>query len=91
MANETTNKHIPLPKETPAFFCANCGAVSLDANSICKVQGKGKKMDWCGTKDQPSPQQCHNRVNTIRFQCQKCHKVSVNKGLLCEPEAMPLP
>ncbi len=25
-------KHIPVPKETPAFFCANCGAVALDQN-----------------------------------------------------------
>ena len=23
--------HVALPKETPAFFCANCGAVSLEA------------------------------------------------------------
>jgi len=33
-------KHISLPKETKAFICANCGAVSLSPNDICKVQGR---------------------------------------------------
>jgi len=46
----TDKKHVPLPKETKAFICANCGAVALDANKICKVQGTGKKVDWCGTE-----------------------------------------
>ena len=84
-------KHVPVPKETPAFFCANCGAVSLDPNSICKMQGKGKKADWCGSKSATPPQQCKNRKNTLRFKCKNCGTVSVNPELLCEPEEMELP
>ena len=42
---EKKKEHVPVPKETPAFFCANCGAVSLDSHSICKVQGKGTQAD----------------------------------------------
>lgn len=81
-------KHVPLPKETPAFFCAGCGAVSLDPESICKVQGKGTKADWCGTEDLPPAQPCQNRVNNARWSCANCGKASVNPELLCEPRDM---
>jgi predicted RNA-binding Zn-ribbon protein involved in translation (DUF1610 family) len=82
------SKHIPLPKETTAFFCATCGAVSLDPDGICKVQGRGTKGDWCGTKDPTPPRSCKNRVNNARWVCDNCGKVSVNPGLLCEPRDM---
>ena len=83
--------HVALPKETPAFFCANCGAVSLDPAKICKVQGRGTKADWCGIPDNNPPRQCVNRVHNLRWSCANCHKVSVNKELLCEPLEMPKP
>ena len=86
----TEKKHIPLPKETPAFFCANCGAVSLDANNICKVQGKGTKADWCGTKGIKPPQYCHNKINNDRWQCRNCGQIAVNPKLLCEPQKLDL-
>jgi rubrerythrin len=38
-------KHIILPKDTKAFICADCGAVSLDPNQICKVQGQGPEIE----------------------------------------------
>ena len=82
------SKHIPLPKETTAFFCATCGAVSLDPDGICKVQGRGTKGDWCGTKDPTPPRTCKNRVNNVRWACDNCGKVSVNPELLCEPRDM---
>jgi len=81
-------KHVPVPKETPAFFCAKCGAVALDANNICKVQGKGKKSDWCGTKGVKPPAFCHNKAHNERWQCQNCGQISVNPELLCEPEKL---
>lgn len=85
-------KHVPLPKTTPAFFCANCGAVALDQKNICKVQGRGTKADWCGSKGlKVQPQFCHNKVNNIRFFCKNCGKVAVNPELLCEPEQMEQP
>ena len=84
-------KHVPLPKKTPAFICANCGAVSLDSHGICRPQGKGTKADWCGTKDAKPANLCFNRVNNIRYKCGNCGQVSVNKELLCEPEQMALP
>jgi predicted RNA-binding Zn-ribbon protein involved in translation (DUF1610 family) len=87
----TTIKHAPLPKETKAFICANCGAVSLSPNDICKVQGKGSKADWCGTKSLNPPSFCHNKVHNIRFKCEKCGQVAVHPELLCEPEKMPEP
>lgn len=83
--------HIPLPKNTPAFFCANCGAVALDSANVCQPQGKGTKADWCGIKHPGSPSFCHNKVNNERYTCKNCGQVSVNPGLLCEPEKMPEP
>lgn len=83
--------HVPLPKETPAFFCAECGAVSLDPERICKVQGKGTKADWCGIPDHNPPRRCANSRNNLRWFCGKCSKVSVNAELLCEPQEMPKP
>jgi predicted RNA-binding Zn-ribbon protein involved in translation (DUF1610 family) len=91
MLETNIRKHVPLPKETPAFFCGNCGAVSLNSNNICNPMGKLKKIDWCGSKDLPSPKQCKNRVNTDRYSCSNCGKASVNRGLLCEPEKMDIP
>ena len=86
--NQSAKKHVPVPKETPAFFCANCGAVSLDSDSICKVQGRGTKADWCGTKSSAPPQTCQNRVHNIRWVCENCGKVAVNAELLCEPKPL---
>ena len=85
---EKQQTHVPLPKDTPAFFCATCGAVSLDRDKICKVQGQGTKGDWCGTKDPTPPRTCQNRVNNIRWVCDNCGKVSVNPELLCEPKPL---
>ena len=36
----TEKKHVPVPKDTRAYICANCGAVALNANNICKVEGR---------------------------------------------------
>jgi predicted RNA-binding Zn-ribbon protein involved in translation (DUF1610 family) len=83
-------KHVPLPKETPAFFCANCGAVSLDTSNICKVMGRGRKADWCGSKGVKPPSFCHNKRHNNRWQCQNCGTVAVNPELLCEPEKLPV-
>ena len=46
----TEKKHVTVPKDTRAYFCANCGAVALNVNNICKVEGLGRKSDWCGMK-----------------------------------------
>jgi len=78
-------KHIPVPKDTPAYICANCGAVALDPNNICKTQGMGRKMDWCGVKGSMSPKSCHTKKHTERWQCRNCGQTSVNKDLLCKP------
>ena len=89
----TTNikKHVPLPKETPAFFCGNCNVVSLDKNNICNPKGSMRKEDWCGSEDLPPPKFCQNRVNNERYKCGKCGKAAINSALLCEPEKMPMP
>jgi predicted RNA-binding Zn-ribbon protein involved in translation (DUF1610 family) len=81
-------KHIPVPKETPAYFCANCGAVALSADNVCKVMGVGKKADWCGTKGIKPPSFCHKKVHNDRWQCKNCGKIAVNPELLCEPEKL---
>lgn len=88
MSKKEPKKYVTLPKETHAFMCANCGAVSLDSHSICKVQGRGVKADWCGSKSPRPPQLCHNRVHNVRFACENCGQVSVNPELLCEPREM---
>jgi predicted RNA-binding Zn-ribbon protein involved in translation (DUF1610 family) len=86
----TEKKHVPVPKETTAYICANCGAVSLDANNVCNVQGKGRKADWCGTEGSKPPKSCHNKVNNDRWQCQNCGQIAVNPELLCNPEKLNL-
>lgn len=86
----TENKHIPVPKNTKAFICANCGAVALDANNICKVQGTGMKSDWCGIQGVKPPTYCHSKNHTERWQCKKCGQTAVNPLLLCEPEKLEL-
>jgi len=83
-----SKKHVPLPKETKAFICANCGAVSLSPDGICKVQGQATRADWCGTQSLFLPSFCHNRKHNLRFKCLKCGRVAVNPELLCEPEEM---
>lgn len=78
-------KHVPVPKNTPAFFCANCGAVALDSNNICAAEGKGTKADWCGMKGVKPPKFCQNNAHNDRWQCKNCGTISVNPELLCEP------
>ena len=90
MSENKIKSHIPLPKNTMAFICANCGAVSLDYNGICKPQGRGKKADWCGIQ-QLGPRFCHNKVNILRYACRNCSQVSINPELLCDPEQMEVP
>ena len=77
--------HIPLPKDTPAHNCAECGAVSLDPENICKVQGLGTKVDWCGGSGSMPPKHCKNRINIDRHQCRNCGQTAINAQLLCEP------
>jgi len=84
--NPNRAKHIPVPKNTLAFICAHCGAVSLDPLGICQVQGKGTKADWCGTPTTSSPVKCINRINKLRFDCNTCGKLAVNPELLCQPK-----
>lgn len=90
MTEADMKKHTPLPKDTKAFYCGNCGAVSLDQNNICNPAGRITKADWCGSKDLPPPQACQNRVNNDRYSCKNCGKTAINPGLLCEPEKMDL-
>ena len=84
----TTKKHIPAHKSTPAFICANCGAVSLSHAGICKLQGKGTRADWCGSESGNAPKFCQNKVHTLRYKCKNCGQVAVNSELLCEPELL---
>jgi predicted RNA-binding Zn-ribbon protein involved in translation (DUF1610 family) len=88
MTEQKPKKHFPLPTNTSAFICANCGAVALYAGSVCRPQGKGLKSDWCGIKHVTPPQFCHNKVNNVRHKCNNCGQVSINPELLCEPEKM---
>jgi len=80
--------HVPVSKQTPAFFCADCGAVALAAGNVCKVMGVGKKADWCGTKGVKPPSFCSNKVNNDRWQCKNCGQIAVNPELLCEPKKL---
>ena len=84
----TTKKHIPAHKNTPAFICANCGAVSLSHDGICTMQGKGTRADWCGSTSISTPKFCQNKVHTVRYKCKNCGQVAVNSELLCEPELL---
>lgn len=88
MLETKVKKHVPLPKKTPAFFCANCWAVSLDAHGLCKPKHKGTKADWCGTKYAKAANFCFNSVHNLRYKCDNCGQVAVNKELLCAPEEM---
>jgi len=88
---EKIESHVPLPRETHAFMCANCGAVSLRPEGICKVQGRLTRGDWCGTKSLEPARGCQSKFHNLRFKCGKCGRVAVDAGLLCEPEKMPEP
>ncbi|MEW6429252.1 MAG: hypothetical protein AB1568_14590 [Thermodesulfobacteriota bacterium] len=83
--------HVPLPLDTRAFYCGNCGAVALDAHNVCNPKGRMQKKDWCGSKDRLPATYCRNRVNNDRFQCEKCGKTAINAALLCEPRKLPVP
>ncbi len=91
MFETNIKKHVPMPKETPAHFCGNCNAVTLDPKNVCNPKGILKKQDWCGSKDLPQAKPCQNRVNNDRYACNNCGKGAINSALLCEPEKMPLP
>lgn len=81
--------HTPVPKNTLAFICAGCGAVSLDQSGICSPQGRGKRSDWCGSvSGNTAPSHCLHAKHTERYQCRNCGQVAVNAGLLCDPERM---
>ncbi len=81
----------PMPPETHAYICAECGVVSLDPENICKVQGAGTKADWCGVKGTMPPKYCHNRTHVERYQCRNCGQTAINSRLLCEPEKLDIP
>ena len=91
MLETKIKKHVPLPAETPAFYCGNCGAVALDAANVCNPQGRLQRKDWCGSEDRLPAAFCKNRVNNERYQCRKCGKTAINMALLCEPEKLPRP
>ena len=67
MSDNTPKSNFPLPPNTPAIICANCGAVSLYASGVCNPQGKGMKSDWCGTEsvDNRNLSFCNNDVYNL--------------------------
>jgi RNA polymerase subunit RPABC4/transcription elongation factor Spt4 len=83
--------HVPLPPDTHAYICAECGAVALDPENICTVQGSGTRADWCGGKSFIPPKHCRHRVNVDRYQCRNCGQTAINEQLLCEPEKLEIP
>ncbi len=88
---EKAERPIPLPRDTRAFVCAQCGAVSQRPDGICQVQGRLIRGDWCGTNSIEPARGCENRIHNLRFKCEKCGRVAVESELLCEPEKMPEP
>jgi len=84
-------KHILAPTDTRAYICAKCGAVALNANNICKVEGMGTKSDWCGIRGSIPPADCHNRADKDRYQCRSCGLTAINPELLCKPETLSVP
>ena len=83
-------KHKPLTSEAKAFVCADCGAVALKNNKICKLQGLIKKSDWCGTKSLHPYKQCKHKKCVFRFECQNCGQISMDAELLCKPKKIDL-
>jgi len=86
---EGIGRYTPLPQETTAYVCTNCGAVSLRPDGICQVQGRLMRGEWCGTKSLEPARVCQNKIHNLRFKCGNCGRVSVDAGLLCEAEQMP--
>lgn len=84
----TEKKYYPLPKDTKAFSCAQCGAIALNANDICQVQGVEQKADWCGSKGLLPPKTCHTQAENERWQCRTCGQTAINNELLCAPAKM---
>jgi predicted RNA-binding Zn-ribbon protein involved in translation (DUF1610 family) len=74
-----------LPKNTKAFICANCGAVSLDSDKLCKIQGRGTKADWCGIPHLKTTFKCKNHTSHLRYKCANCNQVATDPQLLCNP------
>jgi len=83
------NNRVPMPLNTNAYKCALCGAVSLNEDAICQVQGRVKKGDWCGSESIEMPLVCTKLKHNIRYKCKKCGRVAINADLLCEPEKIP--
>ena len=78
-------------KETPAFFCGNCGVVALHAANICNPQDNVKKVDWCGSRDMFVAELYKNRLINDRYRCSTCGKAAINAATFCEPENMARP
>lgn len=74
----------------PMPSCAP-GAVGLSPDSVCEIQGRLKRGDWCGTESLEPASFCKSGAHNIRYKCQNCGRVAINPGLLCEPEQMPKP
>jgi len=79
-----------MPLNTPAFSCTGCGAVALNADSLCQPAGRVRKSDWCGTESIDMPPFCLNDRHTLRYRCKKCGRISIDAPLLCEPEKVPV-
>ena len=80
--------NVTIPHNTKVFVCANCGALSLSPSNICQVQGMISKADFCGSESFQTPSGCRNKVNNLRFKCNRCNRVAVNPEILCQPEKM---
>ena len=80
--------NVTISPDTKVFVCANCGALALSPNDICKIQGMVSKADFCGCESLEMARGCKNQINNLRFRCNKCNRVAVNPEILCEPVKM---
>jgi hypothetical protein len=85
MSHEEIKSGDTISPTTRVFKCANCGALSLSPNNICRIQGMVTKGDFCGTPSMEPPHQCVNKKHNHRYKCKKCNRVAVNREILCEP------
>ena len=82
--NLNENQLLLSPK-TKAFICSRCGAVSLDREKLCEIQGMGSKADWCGIKHANTRMHCFSKQKHKRYRCKNCLQVALDPQLLCKP------
>ncbi len=69
-----------------AHTCKTCGAVADSPGHLCSPCDNTATCSFCGTPEIDIRHICRDKLTKMRFVCEECGRVGMEKTHLCKPQ-----